>query len=140
VSRTLYLLDTNTVSFLINGRSREVRRHYVEAESQSARIAISAITEAEALFGLAKKPEATRLRANFDRFLAVIEVLPWDSVAARAYGDLRAALSASGKSLALMDLLIASHAIAAGATMVTHDKALLKAGGSLRAVDWATDL
>ncbi len=63
----LYQLDTNTVSFLVNGRSPAVRMHYVEAENQGARIAISAITEAELRFGLAKRPEATRLRANFDR-------------------------------------------------------------------------
>ncbi len=136
----LYLLDTNTLSFLVNGRSRAVRRNYVEAENQGARIAISAITEAEALFGLAKRPEATRLRANFDRFFAAVELLPWDSTVARAYGALRAELSATGKSLALMDLLIASHAIAAGATLVTHDKAFLHASSSLKVVDWATDL
>ncbi len=105
----LYLLDTNTLSFLVNGRSRAVRRNYVEAENQGARIAISAITEAEALFGLAKRPEATRLRANFDRFFAAVELLPWDSTVARAYGALRAELSATGKSLALMDLLSRSH-------------------------------
>ncbi len=136
----LYLLDTNTLSFLVNGRSRAVRRNYVEAENQGARIAISAITEAEALFGLAKRPEATRLRANFDRFFAAVELLPWDSTVARTYGALRAELSATGKSLALMDLLIASHAIAAGATLVTHDKAFLHASSSLKVVDWATDL
>jgi tRNA(fMet)-specific endonuclease VapC len=140
VGSALYLLDTNTLSFLVNGRSRAVRRNYVEAENQGARIAISAITEAEALFGLAKRPEATRLRANFDRFFAAVELLPWDSTVARTYGALRAELSATGKSLALMDLLIASHAIAAGATLVTHDKAFLHASSSLKVVDWATDL
>jgi len=39
-----------------------------------------------------------------------------------------------------MDLLIASHAIAVGATLVTHDKAFLGASPSLQVVDWATDL
>ena len=136
----LYVLDTNTLSFLVSGRSPSVRKHYLEAESEGSRIAISAITEAEALFGLAKRPEATRLRANFERLFAHIELLPWDSKAARAYGDLRAQLSATGKSLALMDLLIAAHALGAGATLVTHDKALLQASASLHAIDWADDL
>jgi tRNA(fMet)-specific endonuclease VapC len=140
VARALYLLDTNTVSFLVNGRSPAVRTHYVEAESQGARIAISAITEAELLFGLARRPEATRLKANFDRFFAAVELLAWDSTVARAYGDLRGELSGAGKSLALMDLLIAAHAIAAAATLVTHDKAFLEASPSLQVVDWATDL
>jgi len=140
VARVLYLLDTNTVSFLVNARSPAVRTHYVETENGGARIAISAITEAELLFGLAKRPEATRLRTNFDRFFAAVELLPWDSRVARAYGALRAELSEAGKSLGLMDLLIASHAIAAGARLVTHDKAFLGASPSLQVVDWATDL
>ncbi len=140
MARVLFLLDTNTVSFLVNARSSAVRTHYVEAEDKGARIAISAITEAELLFGLAKRPEATRLRANFDRFFAAVDLLPWDSPVARAYGALRAELTGAGKSLGLMDLLIASHAIAVGATLVTHDKAFLGASPSLQVVDWATDL
>ncbi len=140
MARVLFLLDTNTVSFLVNGRSRAVRTNYVEAENGGARMAISAITEAELRFGLAKRPEATRLRANFERFFAAVELLPWDSTVARAYGALRSDLSGAGKGLALMDLLIASQAIAAGATLVTHDKAFHAASPSLQVVDWATDL
>jgi len=140
VAPALYLLYTNTLSFLVNGRSKAVRQNFVEAGNRGARIAISAITEAEAWFGLAKRPHATRLQANFARFFAAVELLPWDSAAARAYGALRAELSATGKSLTLMDLLIASHAIAAGATLVTPDKAFLEYGASLTLVDWATDI
>jgi tRNA(fMet)-specific endonuclease VapC len=135
-----YLLDTNTLSFLVNGRSPAVRKYYVEADKQGARIGISAITEAEALFGLARRPEATRLRANFDRFFQTIDLLPWDSAVARAYAALRSELSVTGKNLGLMDLMIASHAIASDATLVTHDRALINASPSLKVVDWATDL
>lgn len=137
---SLYLLDTNTVSYLVNGRSSAVRRNYVEAESNGAIIALSAITEAEIIFGLEKRPEATRLRANFERFFVTVQLLPWDSAVAQAYGKLRAQLNAAGKSLALMDLLIASHAIAKGAVLVSHDKAFLSVGPLLDVVDWATDL
>lgn len=137
---TRYLLDTNTVSFLVNGRSNAVRRRYIEVENQGSEIAISAITEGEIRFGLAKRPEATRLRASFDHFLSAVGLLPWDSNVAAIYGRLRVEMAAEGKSLALMDLLIASHALAIGAALVTHDKAFLSASPSLTVVDWATDL
>ena len=140
MSRTVYLLDTNSVSFLINGRSPATRRHYLQAEARGAIIAVSAITEAEVLFGFAKRPEATRLRANFEDFVTTVRLLPWDSAVARAYARFRAELRATGKNIGVMDLLIASHAIAANAILVTHDRALHRASPSLNVVDWATDL
>lgn len=133
------MLDTNMVSYLMNGRSPGVRRTYLEMEPH-ADIVLSVITEAEVLFGLERKPEATRLRALFEEFLASVQVLPWDSAAALAYGRLRARLNAAGKTLALMDLLIASHAVATGSILVSHDKALQQLTPNLIVVDWATDL
>jgi tRNA(fMet)-specific endonuclease VapC len=136
---SLYMLDTNTVSYLVNGRSPAARRAYLDTEPH-APIVLSAITEAEIRFGLEKKPEATRLRSAFEEFFTSVRVLPWDSSVARAYGKLRAGLNVGGNNLALMDLLIASHAIAAGAILVSHDKALQQAATFLTVIDWAADL
>ena len=66
--------------------------------------------------------------------------MAWDSSAAQAYGPFRARLSAAGKSLSAMDLLIASHAIAVNAVLVTHDKGLLQVSSFLKVTDWASDL
>jgi tRNA(fMet)-specific endonuclease VapC len=135
----LYLLDTNTVSYLVSGRSPAARRTYLETEPH-ARIALSAITEAEIRFGLQNKPQATRLRATFEEFFASIQILPWNSDTARACGKLRARLNVIGKSLSLMDLLIASHAFATDAILVSHDHAFHHLAPFLTVVDWATDL
>jgi len=135
----LYLLDTNMVSYLVTGRSAAVRRAYFEHEPH-ATIAISAVTEAEIRFGLERKPEAIRLRGTFEEFFAAIPVLAWDSDVAKAYGRLRAGINATGRSLALMDLLIAAHAVAAGATLVSHDQGFAQLTPFLAVVDWAKDL
>jgi tRNA(fMet)-specific endonuclease VapC len=66
--------------------------------------------------------------------------MAWDSSAAQAYGPFRACRSAAGKSLSAMDLLIASHAIAVNAVLVTHDKGLLQVSSFLKVTDWASDL
>ena len=139
IPRPLYLLDTNTASYLVSGRSPAARRTYLDTEGEAA-IAISCITEAEIRFGLYRKPEAVRLQSVFAEFFATIEILPWDSTAARAYGKLRAGMSATGKSLSLMDLLIASHALAAEAVLVSHDGAFEHLAPFLNVVDWAVDL
>jgi tRNA(fMet)-specific endonuclease VapC len=105
-----------------------------------ARVTISTITEAEILYGLAKRPEATRLRAAVEALLESVEILAWDSAAAAAYGALRARLTAAGKSLSAMDMLIAAHAVATDAILVTRDAGFAQVGFLRPVVNWATDL
>lgn len=114
------MLDTNTVSHLVKGH-QAVSRHVVSAPMAS--ICISAITEGELLFGLAKRPEAKRLHAVVREFLRRADVLPWDHAVAEQYGTARADLESSGKSLGPLDLMIAAHALAVGAVLVTNDRA-----------------
>ena len=133
------MLDTNMVSYMVSGRSPAARQAYLDTEPHAS-IVLSAITEAEIRFSLERRPEATRLRSIFEEFFASVQILPWDSRVARAYGKLRSGISAEGKNLALMDLLIASHAIAAGAVLVSHDNAFKQLAPLLTTVDWATDL
>jgi tRNA(fMet)-specific endonuclease VapC len=61
------------------------------------------------------------------------------------YGELRARLQSAGSPLGALDTLIAAHALAIDAVLVTHDKGFgkLKHAGldrALQVVDWATDL
>lgn len=54
------------------------------------------------------------------------------------YALLRLALTRKGLTLANMDLLIAAHALAARATLVTNDAALLRSRPLVKATDWTT--
>jgi len=139
-SSILYVLDTNTVSYIAIDRSPAARRMLNQALS-GHQVAISAITEGEVLFGLAKNPgaKAARLRASVQLLFPRLSILPWDSAAARAYGPMRAKLHAVGKPLSAIDMLIAAHAISVDATLVTHDGAFRQVNG-LRCVDWTSDL
>jgi tRNA(fMet)-specific endonuclease VapC len=107
---------------------------------KDALIAISAITEGELMYGLARKPEAVRLRAGIEALLASVQILPWDSQAARAYGTLRAQLTAAGKTLSNMDMLIAAQAMATDAILVTRDAAFSQVEALHPVTNWATDL
>jgi len=75
-----------------------------------AQVCFSSITEAELLFGLAVKTQATKFAELVNQFLLDVSVLPWDSAAAKAYADLCAASSKRGRPLAAMDTLVAAHA------------------------------
>lgn len=114
------MLDTNTVSHLIKAHAT-VAQHVIALPMGS--ISISAITEGELLFGLAKRPEAKRLHLLVREFLRRVDVLPWQSDIAECYGKLRADLEQQGKILAPLDLLIAAHALGTGAVLVTNDRA-----------------
>ena len=116
-----YLLDTNTASYIIKGNIPRVRERLVKVPM--AQVAISAVTEAELRFGAARKPEATRLKIAVDEFLLRVESLPWDTEAARQYARVRAALESGGKPMGNLDLMIAAHALAIQAVLVTNDHA-----------------
>ena len=137
-----YMLDTNTVTYIVKRQSEHARQKLLKY-SEEDDVCISAITEAEIRYGLAKRKLSVETQAAIEQFLAKIDVLPWDSAAAKEYGTARASLERAGKPLANMDLLIAAHAAAAGAVLVTNDNGFdgrfehfnLKA-----TVNWADDL
>jgi len=135
----IYLLDTNITGYIVSGRS-QMARNLLRQTLSEAQVAISTITEAEILYGLAQKPEATRLRTSVEKLFQVVEIRAWDSAAAQAYGRLRTRLKMAGKALTEMDLLIASHALAAGAVLVSHDQAFQHVIPFLTVADWAADL
>ena len=129
-----YMLDTNTASYIIKGHPAEIRDRLLSVPMMN--VCISAITEAELLRGVAKKPEAKRLPIVVKEFLLRVEILPWDSMAAKAYADLRTACEKEGKPLGTMDMLIASHAKAEGVVLVTNDHAFHNVGHLLEVEDW----
>jgi tRNA(fMet)-specific endonuclease VapC len=137
--KTLYMLDTNMVSYIAKGLSKAARARMLNLGEDEV-VCVSVITEAEIRYGLAKRPEATALRERMEWFLAAVQVLPWGREEAKAYGALRAKLELTGQALENMDMQIAAHAIAAGATLVTNDKALANAADLRATENWATDL
>ena len=127
------MLDTNAVSAVIRESSDALTKRFRRTPIQ--RLCISAITEGEMLYGLARKPNDRSLKMRVEGFLMQVKVLPWYSEAAESYGPLRVALAIAGTPLSDMDTLIAAHALSLGATLVTKDKAFSRVKG-LKTVDW----
>ena len=131
---TLYMLDTNTVSYLIRGKPPAIKKRLQQVSM--SHVCISVITEAELLRGVLNKPEATMLSKLINAFLLRVDALPWDSEVAASYARLRTLCEKEGKSLGNMDMLIASHAVAVNATLVSNDKAFYQLSHYITLEDW----
>jgi tRNA(fMet)-specific endonuclease VapC len=79
------------------------------------------VTCAEIHYGAARRPEAVRLHRLVNEFLNIAPVLPWDAKAAQRHGTLRAHLKAQGTPIGDFDEMIAAHALALGAVVVTDN-------------------
>ena len=129
----IYLLDTNIVSYIIKGEPT-VRSRLIQLPIHQ--VAVSVVTQAELLFGVAKRGYPSDLVARVNAFLACSAVLPWTTEVARVYAQLRPEGESKGVVLAPMDLMIAAHAACINATLVTRDQAFGLMPG-LRVERWA---
>jgi tRNA(fMet)-specific endonuclease VapC len=129
-----YLLDTNIASDAIKGDPARVRERLVSLPMRS--VAISAVTQGELIYGLAKRGNPAALGALIHEFLIRVEVLPWSAEVATTYGALRASCAKRGVALSALDMMIAAQAVAMGAVLVTRDKAFDHVEDGLKLENW----
>ncbi|MGO9403314.1 MAG: type II toxin-antitoxin system VapC family toxin [Terriglobales bacterium] len=134
-----WMLDTNTVSYIVRGKSPAARDR-LDGLKMNEVGCISVVTEAEIHYGLARKPPTLAFLTVLNDFLGKIQILPWGSDEAQAYGTLRFKLERTGKTLSALDMLIAAHAISTNATLVTGDKTFAQVEDLRSPVNWAVDL
>lgn len=114
-----YMLDTNVCIDVIRKRSRVLVERIRERAVDD--IAISVITVSELQHGVAKSSNPERNRVAMLEFLVPFTVLPFDDVAARAYGEIRTTLETRGTPIGPMDMLIAAHALSRHLILVTNN-------------------
>jgi tRNA(fMet)-specific endonuclease VapC len=116
-----YMLDTNVVSHIMQGRDLALLARLTAVPV--GQVVISSVTLAELRCGLHRKGQPARLRNALTQVLLRMDVLPWDEDAANCYGEFCATLEAQGINLSDFDMMIAAHAVAVDATLVSRDKA-----------------
>lgn len=136
MTATRYLLDTNTCIYIINRRPAKVFERF--AGLHVGEIAISSITGAELAFGVAKSG-SQRNQLALDKFLAPLEILPFDEAAMRRYGILHSDLERQGTPIGALDLLIAAHALALGTTLVSNNLREFRRVKGLSLDNWLDD-
>jgi tRNA(fMet)-specific endonuclease VapC len=134
VTTTLYMLDTDTVSDLVRGKSPALDARVREAAP--AQLCISAVTRGELLYGLRGKDGAHRLEKVIEQFLARVHCLPWGEDAATRFATVAADLHRSGMPIGTMDAMIAGHALAEQAVLVTNNIRHFERVAGLRVENW----
>jgi tRNA(fMet)-specific endonuclease VapC len=116
-----YLLDTNVISHIMQGRESSLLVRL--AKLPMGQVAISSVTLAEIEYGIQRRGQPMALRNALTQVLLHMDVLPWDATAATCYGELCSSLESQGINLSDFDMMIAAHAVALKVTLVSRDKA-----------------
>jgi tRNA(fMet)-specific endonuclease VapC len=127
------MLDTNIISDLIrNPQGRAAKRIAKVGEEN---ICTGIIVAAELYYGCAKSRSKSLLKAVED-LLGEMNVLPFDVPTDAEYGRIRSGLEDAGKPIGSNDLMIAAHAYATGATIVTANANEFKRIRGLKVENW----
>jgi tRNA(fMet)-specific endonuclease VapC len=115
------MLDTDTCIFLMRGgfKKLEARVQSVPLQQQ----VMSAVTFAELAYGVQAASTAKRKQnqITLDSLVLHLAVLDWPQDAAKHYAVIRADLKKRGAQMGAADLMIAAHAQAIDAIVVTNN-------------------
>lgn len=130
-----YLLDTNILIALTKQRPGLAERL---AGIPADAVLLSSVVVAEIEYGIAKSRRRLHNRRIFDALMAGFRVVPFDAGAARLYGPIRAELEKRGRLIGPYDLMIAAHAKALAAVLVTDNLKEFTRVEGLKAANWLT--
>lgn len=127
------MLDTSIISDLTRNPQGKAARRIEEVGETN--VCTSIVVAAELRYGCAKKG-SSRLTSAVEDLLGAITVLPFDVPADEAYGAIRAQLEGAGRPIGGNDMLIAAHARAIGATVVTANAGEFRRVRGLDVENW----
>lgn len=130
----MYLIDTCICVSMLRGASSEIPKRFRAAMSKG--VAVSSITAAELQYGLAKSDGRESNRRGLENLFASVQIVPFGVHAAEAYGIVRNYLERRGTIIGPYDLMIASHAIAEHAVLVTNNMREFRRVPTLELEDW----
>jgi tRNA(fMet)-specific endonuclease VapC len=145
----LYILDTDMVIFMLRGLKAPARQRARrdkalalvarcrEAQGNGDVVGLSAITVSELEFGAYKSGNYDTEIEALRKILTPFEVFDYDGANCPAhYGRVRQNLEQAGQVIGAMDLLIAAHALALTATLVTNNLAHFQRIAGLPVTRW----
>jgi tRNA(fMet)-specific endonuclease VapC len=128
------MLDTNICSYVLRRHPPGMLERF--SQLQRGEVWLSAIVAAELRFG-AEKLQSARFQAAVEAWLTGFEVRAWPAQAGHHYARARAELERKGQTIGNMDLLIAAHALAEDAVLVTNNAREFHRVPGLAVEEWA---
>ena len=130
-----YMLDTNIIAYAKNKRPAKVFDRLCKLPHGA--LCISSITFAELEYGVCNSSRPLQNELALMTFLSGIEIVSFDSNAAREYGAIRFDLKKRCEPIGANDLLIAAHAKSMDVTLVTNNTKEFKKVKGLKLENWA---
>lgn len=132
----VYLLDSNILSeIMLNPAGHAARVFERKAFEPDCNLQTSIIVACEMRYGVAKKGSIPLAR-RVDLTLASVEVVPLSAGAHDLYASLRTDLERRGQIIGQNDMLIAAHALALDAILVTDNVREFKRVKGLKVENW----
>ncbi len=129
-----YMLDTNICISILRGNSETLINNLQTLDPND--VAISAIVFAELQFGVRKSAAPAKNSIKLVNLCAPMTILPFDSIVAEYYGEVRTYLERQGTPIGPLDMLIAAHALAVNAILVTNNEREFRRVDGLRVENW----
>jgi tRNA(fMet)-specific endonuclease VapC len=151
----IWLLDTDTFVFMVRGfkiasaknehqRQRAETAHHIATQCRARRqagdlVGLSAITIAELEYGARLSDDYEAEIAAVHRVLTPFVCYDFDARSCGVqYGQIRRDLETAGTTIGAMDLLIAAHAKALGATLITNNRRHFARVSGLNVENWSS--
>jgi tRNA(fMet)-specific endonuclease VapC len=128
-----YLLDTNIISHAMRYPDGPAALRLETAAEDT--LLTSILVQAELRFGYIKSGVA-RHRVAVEALLAQLHVEDWSQPADVVYAELRTTLQRAGTLIGQMDMLIAAHALALNAVIVTNNEREFSRVPGLKVENW----
>jgi len=129
-----YLLDTNICIYIIKRKPADALKKLQSLPISE--VGISSITLSELEYGISKSARPAQNKWALAQFLAPMEVLPYDDLAAQEYGAIRSTLEKKGTPIGALDTLIAAHGLSLGCVLVTNNEKEFARVRGLRVENW----
>jgi len=133
----IFMIDTDTCIYTIKRKPVSVL-HKLE-NCQPGSVVMSVITFAELVNGAKKSRFVEDNLRRLTALRELIDILPFDTDAAMAYGDIRSDLEKRGLIIGANDLFIAAHALSLKVTLVTNNQREFNRVNGLKIENWVAD-
>ena len=132
----IYLVDTNVCVNLLRNKDPLLTRRF--HAHKPADIVLCSVVISELYYGAALSQQPHPHQAKIRVFAQPYSSLPFDDVAGKIYGELRADLKKRGTPIGVYDLMISSIALASSLIVVTHNTKEFGRVPGLTLEDWQT--
>lgn len=144
----IYLLDTDLFIFLVRGlkparklaqreRAQKLAERCQREKAAGNSVALTAVSISELEYGARNSGDYEKEMVAVRKALAPFDVYDYDALHCPAnYGQVRHDLESKGTTIGSMDLLIAAHALALDATLVSNNLAHFNRVAQLKTANW----